>query len=79
MLEIGACKAKTHFSSLLDRVVQGEEVLITKHGRPVARLIPAAQVGREKTENAIRELRALRKGLKLSGLSWKALRDAGRR
>ena len=76
MLEIGACKAKTHFSSLLDRVVRGKEVLITKHGRPVARLIPA---GREKTEKAIRELRALRTGLKLSGLSWKALRDAGRR
>ena len=44
MLEIGACKAKTHFSSLLDRVVQGEEVLITKHGRaPSPDLFPPGE------------------------------------
>lgn len=79
MLEIVASKVKTHFCLLLDKVVQGEEVLITKRGRPVARLVPVAQAGREKTENVIREMGALRAGLKLDGVSWKDLRDAGRR
>ncbi|MCF8527641.1 MAG: type II toxin-antitoxin system Phd/YefM family antitoxin [Candidatus Nanopelagicales bacterium] len=38
---VGAFEAKTHLSSLLDRVEMGEEITITKHGRPVARLVPA--------------------------------------
>ena len=79
MIEVGAFDAKTHLSSLLDKVARGEEILITKRGRPVARLVPAVQAGEEGIETAIQELRALRSGLKLEGLSWKDLRDAGRR
>lgn len=37
---IGAFDAKTHLSQLLDRVEQGEEIEITRRGRPVARLVP---------------------------------------
>jgi prevent-host-death family protein len=37
---IGAYEAKTHFSALLDKVEAGEEFTITKHGTPVARLVP---------------------------------------
>jgi prevent-host-death family protein len=40
MHTVGAFEAKTHFSALLEKVEQGERVVITKHGRPVARLIP---------------------------------------
>ena len=79
MIEVGAFDAKTHLSSLLDKVARGEEVLITKRGRPVARLVPAVQAGQKRIEAAIQELRALRSGLKLEGLFWKDLRDAGRR
>lgn len=79
MMEIGAFDAKTHLSALLDKVARGEEVLITRRGRPVARLVPAARDGQERIEAAIRELQTLRSGLKLEGLSWKDLRDAGRR
>ena len=43
MITVGAFEAKTHLSSLLDRVAEGEEVVITKHGKPVARLVGAAQ------------------------------------
>lgn len=42
METIGAFQAKTQFSELLDRVEQGEEVTITRHGKPVARLLPSA-------------------------------------
>lgn len=79
MIEIGAFDAKTHLSALLDKVARGEEILITKRGRPVARLVSAAKDGQERVEAAIRELRTLRSGLKIEGLSWKDLRDAGRR
>ncbi len=40
---VGAFEAKTHLSELLNRVEKGEEVTITKHGRPVARLVPATE------------------------------------
>ncbi len=79
MIEVGAFDAKTHLSSLLDKVAQGEEVLITRRGLPVARLIPAGRVERARTAGAIEALRTLRSGLKLRGLDWKALRDEGRR
>ena len=79
MIEVGAFDAKTHLSSLLDKVAQGEEVLITRRGLPVARLVPAGRVERARTASAIEELRALRSGLKLRILDWKALRDEGRR
>ena len=36
-------EAKTHLSHLVDRALRGEQVVITRHGRPVARLVPAAR------------------------------------
>ncbi|MBK8767257.1 MAG: type II toxin-antitoxin system Phd/YefM family antitoxin [Burkholderiaceae bacterium] len=41
MHEIGAFEAKNKLSALLDLVAQGEEVVITRHGKPVARMVPA--------------------------------------
>jgi len=78
MITIGAFEAKTHLSALLDRVAAGEEVLITKHGKPVARLVGAQTVDRGRANNAFEKLKALRKGTTLGGLSWKELRDKGR-
>ncbi len=42
MERIGAYEAKTHLPRLLDRVARGESLTITRHGRPVARLVPVA-------------------------------------
>ena len=42
MTEVGAFEDKNKLSALLDRVEQGEEIVITRHGRPVARLVPNA-------------------------------------
>jgi prevent-host-death family protein len=78
MITVGAFEAKTHLSTLLDRVAAGEEVVITKHGRPVARLIGAQNIDRARVNDAFEKLKALRKGTTLGGLSWKALRDEGR-
>ena len=79
MITVGAFEAKTHLSALLDRVAGGEEVLITKHGKPVARLVSAERIDRERVNEAFEKLKGLRKGTTLGRLSWQALRDVGRR
>lgn len=76
---IGTFEAKRRLSALLDKVAQGEEVLITRRNTPVARLVPVTKAERMKTGKAIRKLLAFRKKVTLSGLNWKGLRDAGRR
>jgi prevent-host-death family protein len=75
---VSAFEAKTHLSALLDRVAKGEEVVITRHGRPVARLVPAAAADREDVDAIIARIKALRVGQTLGGLCWKNLRDEGR-
>lgn len=79
MITVGAFEAKTHLSTLLDRVAEGEEVVITKHGKPVARLVSAARVDQDRVNDAFEKLKRLRKRTTLGGLYWQALRDAGRR
>lgn len=79
MTAIGAFEAKTHFARLLERVADGEQIVITKHGTPVARLVPFAKIDRERARRAVARFKALRKGRSLGGLSWKELRDEGRR
>ena len=79
MLTVGAFEAKTHLSSLLERVRRGEEIIITRHGKPIARLVPAAVADRARIDETISKLKTLRKGSSLGGLHWKDLRDEGRR
>lgn len=79
MTTIGALEAKTHLSELLDRAAGGEEIVITKHGKPVARLIGTKSFDRQRAYVAAEKLKELRKGSSLGGLSWKKLRDKGRR
>lgn len=43
MTTVGAFAAKTHLSALLEQVARGEEIGITKHGKAIARLVPARQ------------------------------------
>ena len=79
MPQIGAFEAKTHLSELLDRVEAGEELVIARHGRPVARLVPIADARRQRAAGAAQRLRVLRRGATLGGIDWRELRDAGRR
>ncbi len=79
MIKVGAFEAKTQFSALLERVEAGEEVLITQHGRPVARLTKAQAAARDEVDAAIARLKSLRQSLTLGEGGWKAARDAGRK
>ncbi len=60
MATITAFEAKTRFGELLDRVANGEEVVITRHDKPVARIIPEGRPSMEKVKEAIDGLRKLR-------------------
>lgn len=64
---VGAFHAKTHFSQLLQRVAKGEEITITKHDTPVARLVPVARPSREHIGAVFRQMDVLREGLPASG------------
>jgi prevent-host-death family protein len=82
MDHVSVLDAKNRLSALLDQVEKGQEVLITRRGKPVARLVPTSETGR--SQATIEKLRALRQGIAARGerFSWSELkdyRDDGRR
>jgi prevent-host-death family protein len=64
---------------LLERVARGEEITITKHGHPVARLVPMEHHGRRDPKQVAEAIRAMRKGIKLEGVTIHQLIKEGRR
>ena len=79
MKSIGAYEAKTHFSRLLEEAAQGESVAITKNGVTVAWLVPPPAERRADTRAVIEELRELRRGVTLGGLSLREMIAEGRK
>jgi len=69
MKHVGIFEAKTHLSSLVDEVEKGREVVITRHGKPVARLVRAEQrlspEAAAKRQKALKELREIGRRLNL--------------
>jgi len=81
MNEIGAFDAKNKLSALLDKVERGEEIVITRRGRPVAKLVPVvAGFDRESARAAAQRLRqrAATIGGKFNWKEWKKLVNEGR-
>ena len=77
---VGAYDAKTHFSELLERVADGEEITITRHGAPVARLVPIGRtVSEQDRRAAVAAMREVASRSRLRRLSVKKLIGAGRR
>ena len=79
MEEVGAYEAKTHLSRLLERVAKGERITITRHGVPVAVLIPAGDRQDRSAEDVIAALRRFRKGRKRGPSSLRSMIEEGRR
>lgn len=79
---VGAFAAKNTLGTLLDEVERGEEVVITRHGRPVARLVPASsQVDQNQVLAAMERIRGRAAQFKGRELTWETLkadRDSGR-
>ncbi len=79
MKEIGAFEAKSRFGQLLDWVDAGEEVVITRRGKVVARVVPPASVVDYGAALAAADrIRARRRGVTLGGLKIKDLVSEGR-
>lgn len=79
MTTIGSYEAKTHLPELLDRVANGEQITITKHGVPVAMLVPVTPAKRRPVREVIEEMLEARRGRTLGGLKIKDLIEEGRR
>jgi prevent-host-death family protein len=79
MRTVGAYEAKTHLPRLLDAVAHGETITITKHGVPVAVLVPPSDAQRPDPGAVIAAIRELRKGMTLGDLSIRDLIEDGRR
>lgn len=86
METISALNAKTNFGAILDRVAAGEEIVITRHDKPVARLVPEGRASRESVREAVRGLKELqariasRKGFRpLSDAEIRSAINEGRR
>ena len=82
MNEIGSFEAKNKLSELLAKAERGEETIITRRGRPIAKLVPVtAGHDVEAARGAMRRIRTLAQELKLGPFKWnewKAYRDRGR-
>lgn len=74
MKSVGAFEAKTHLSQLLDQVASGESITITRHGMPVAQLVPAKPTrDRQALQVLVEEIKRTRKGRTLGGIKVKDL------
>jgi prevent-host-death family protein len=76
--QVGVYEAKTQLPRLLDEVEQGETITITRHGRPIARVVPIR--GRQRSvHETIEAIREFRKGHRLDGITVRELIEEGRR
>lgn len=83
MKEVGVLEAKTHLSTLLDEVTAGEVVTITRHGKPIAKLIRADEARVRPGPEAAARIRAVRDEMELKygvdeDFDWKAAVEEGR-
>jgi prevent-host-death family protein len=76
---VGAYEAKTQLSRLLERVMKGERITITKHGVPVAVLQPPDPGTSTDIKTVVLEIRKFREKHNLTGHALKDLMEEGRR
>ena len=79
MISVGAYEAKTRFSQLLESVAKGEQVVITKHGVPIAKIVPMSVTTTVRRDDAILQLQELSQKVDLNGTSIKELISEGRK
>lgn len=87
MITVPAFEAKTKFGELLDRVLEGEEIIITRHEKPVARLVPEGERTLAEVRRAAEGLEALQREIAATAkgkrpMPWKEFKsfvEEGRR
>lgn len=79
MLEIGLFEAKNKLSSLVSAAERGEDIIITRHGHPAARLTAMRQnFSDQRVQAAMKHIKRIRQGVTLGGLHIKELIQEGR-
>jgi prevent-host-death family protein len=78
---VGSYEAKSHLPALLERVARGERITITRHGKPVAQLVPVEPADRPDVKQVVKDMLAYRDQQKvtLGGVTIRELIDEGRR
>ena len=80
MRQIAASEAKTHLAQLLDEVERGETLVITRHGRPIARLIPEHDKQRQEVADAVSLIKSFQRQARSATVEEiLSARDEGRR
>jgi len=79
MATAGSYEGKTHLPKLLEKVAKGERIIITKHGVPVAELVPSFGRGATQVKAVIKKLKKLPKKIRRGGLSLRNMIEEGRR
>ena len=79
METIGSYEAKTHFAQLIDRVIHGEQIAISRNGMPVAVLQPIALDTKPHPAETIAQMKKFREKHTLGGLSLREMIEEGRR
>jgi prevent-host-death family protein len=79
MRTIGSYELKTHLSQVLDAVEHGQTIVITRHGKPIARILPPEHASSQEVSDAIQGLIAFPRTRLPKGVSIKSLIEEGRR
>lgn len=79
MEKVGIYEAKTHFTRWIDKVAEGDSVIITRHGKPVAVLNSYGPAYKTDLAQVVSELRLFRKGKSTGNLSIRQMMDEGRK
>lgn len=77
--KVGSYEAKTHLPRLLARVERGERITITRHGVPIAMLVPVDKRSSLSPREAVQAMKAFSKGRRLEGISLRELIEEGRK
>ena len=76
-MEVPVFEAKNRFSALVDRAARGEDIVITKRGRPVAKIVAVSSVSpldQERARAAMERIRARAKAAKLGPFDWEEVK-----
>jgi len=64
---VGAYQAKTNFAQIIERVINGEQITITKYGNPVVVMSPAEVKPTRPVTEVIKDIKVFRRSLRLKG------------
>ena len=79
MRTIGSYELKTHLSEVLDSVEHGQSVIVTRHGKPIARILPSEIAEREQVSQAVQSLLTFPRTRLPKGVTIRSLIEPGRK